>query len=194
MTLERLFSTGEWTTPPVAASLTEGVLRVTAAPESDAWRHTAYGFVHDSEHALLEPFGPEGSVEVSFRLDYAEQFDQAGVFVAASETEWIKAGVEISDGLPQAGAVVTHGFSDWSVAPVPEWAGRLITVRASRAGDGITIRIKADDEPFRLLRLAYFSPDAELRIGLFCCAPMRDDLTVEFTRYERGEKDAALHE
>jgi regulation of enolase protein 1 (concanavalin A-like superfamily) len=194
VTLESLLRTGEWTTPPVAAALTEGVLRVTAAPESDAWRHTAYGFVHDSEHALLEPFGPEGSVEVSFRLDYAEQFDQAGVFIAASETEWIKAGVEISDGLPQAGAVVTHGFSDWSVAPVPEWAGRIITVRASRAGDGITIRIRADDEPFRLLRLAHFSPDAELRIGLFCCAPMRDDLTVEFTRYERGEKDAALHE
>ena len=98
MTLESLFESGEWTTPPVAARLSDGVLRVTAAPESDAWRHTGYGFVHDTEHALLEPFGAEGSVEVSFRLDYAEQFDQAGVFIAASETEWIKAGVEISDG------------------------------------------------------------------------------------------------
>lgn len=194
MSLERLLRDGEWTTPPVAASLSDSVLRVTAAPESDAWRHTAYGFVHDTEHALVEPFAKETAIDVSFRLDFTTQFDQAGLFIVESESEWIKAGVEISDGLPQVGAVVTHGFSDWSVAPVPEWEGRLITVRASRSGDGITIRAKADDEPFRLVRLAYFAPDAQLRAGLHCAAPMRDDLTVQFTRYAQGEKDAALHD
>ena len=194
MSLERLFRDGEWTTPPTAAEFSDSILRVTAAPESDAWRHTAYGFVHDTEHALVEPFAQDTAIEVTFLLDYTTQFDQAGLFITASETEWIKAGVEISDGLPQVGAVVTHGFSDWSVAPVPEWAGRLITVRASRSGDGITIRAKADDEPFRLVRLAYFAPEAELRAGLLCAAPMHGDLTVQFTRYERGEKDAALHD
>src|SRR5690606_41566187 len=45
-------------------------------------------------------------------------------------------------------------YSDWSVAPVPGWAGRLVTVRASRAGDAVTVRARVDDEPFRLVRVA----------------------------------------
>lgn len=194
MSLESLLREGEWTNPPVAAALEASVLRITAAPHSDAWRHTSYGFVHDTEHALLEPFANETAIEVAFKLDFIEQFDQAGLFVAASASEWMKAGVEIADGLPQLGAVVTHGYSDWSVAPVAEWAGHVVTVRASRSGDGIAIRAKVGDEPFRLVRLAYFAPDAELRAGLFCAAPTRGDLTVEFTRYEHCEKDGALHE
>ena len=56
-------------------------------------------------------------------LDYDQQFDQAGVLVRASETAWVKAGVEISDGVAQVGAVVTHTTSDWSVAPVSSWSG-----------------------------------------------------------------------
>ncbi len=54
------WSAGHWTHPPVAADEDGDDLVVTAAEGSDAWRVTAYGFVHDSEHALLAPF-PEGS-------------------------------------------------------------------------------------------------------------------------------------
>ena len=61
-------------------------------------------------------------MEVSFRLDFSAQFDQAGAFVRVDERTWTKAGVEVSDGEAQLGAVVTREFSDWSVGPVPEWA------------------------------------------------------------------------
>ena len=43
----------------------------------------------------------------SFLLDYGQQFDQAGVFLRSTETTWIKAGVEVSDGVAQIGAVTT---------------------------------------------------------------------------------------
>ena len=125
---------GTWRNLPVRAVADGNCLQVTAAGQSDAWRHTSYGFVHDSAHALLAPLGAEGAMEVSFLLDYSEQFDQAGIFLHVSESVWIKAGVEVSDGMPQVGAVVTHEVSDWSVAPVPEWIGQEITVRLSRAG------------------------------------------------------------
>ena len=104
-------------------SATGSGLVVTAVEASDFWRTTAYGFVHDDGHALLRPFPIGEAIEVSFVLDYDQQFDQAGVLVRASESTWVKAGVEISDGVAQVGAVVTHGVSDWSVAPVPHWVG-----------------------------------------------------------------------
>lgn len=193
MSLTDLLRDGTWTTPPPSAVVVDDELHVTAVEGSDAWRHTAYGFVHDSAHALLQPL-PEGrAVEVAFHLDYREQFDQAGIFLRVSDTEWVKAGVEVSDGLPQVGAVVTHGRSDWSVAPVPEWAGKVVTVRVSRAGDAVTVRARVDGEAFRLVRVAHLDPEAEVAAGLYCCAPTRAGLTVRFTRYELTDPDTALH-
>lgn len=193
MSLRELVDTASWTHEPEAAVLDGDVLRVTAVEGSDAWRTTSYGFVHDSEHALVERIDGVFSVEVSFVLDYTEQFDQAGVFLRVDERNWIKAGVEVSDGTPQLGAVVTRDFSDWSVAPVPEWVGRVVTMRVSRDGDAVTVRAWADDEQPRLVRVAYLDPDAAVSAGLLCAAPTRAGLTVSFTGYRVGAPDEALH-
>ena len=45
--------------------------------------------------------------------------------------------VQEKGGIPVGGVKVTLGRPDWSVAPVPAWAGRRVTVRLSRAGDAI---------------------------------------------------------
>ncbi|GIG53885.1 DUF1349 domain-containing protein [Demequina activiva] len=193
MSLEELLRDGAWTTEPVRAAIDDGVLRVEAREGSDAWRVTSYDFIHDDAHALLAPLAAREAVEVSFLLDYSEQFDQAGVMIRVDERTWIKAGVEVSDGAPQVGAVVTRGVSDWSVAPVPEWVGREVTVRASRAGDAVTVRARVEDEPWRLVRVAPLDPTADARAGLFCCAPSRSGLTVTFTDHRRGEADGSLH-
>ncbi|MDO3702275.1 DUF1349 domain-containing protein [Micromonospora sp. C28SCA-DRY-2] len=188
------WSTGDWLNPPVRSTEEPGGdLVVEPAEGSDLWRHTSYGFVHDDAPALLAPFPAGSAVEVSFRLDYTEQFDQAGVLVRVDERTWVKAGVEVSDGQPQVGAVVTREFSDWSVAPVPEWVGREITVRASRVGDALTVRARAGGQPWRLVRLAPLTPEAAATAGPYCCAPTRAGLRVRFTGWRRGPADAALH-
>lgn len=187
------WSRGEWTHAP-ASEVTEGDdLLVEAVEGSDAWRVTSYGFVHDSEHALLAPLPREAAVEVDFVAGFERQFDQAGLFLRAAEDLWIKAGVEFADGVPQLGAVVTRGVSDWSVAPVPEWAGRTVTVRASRSGDAVTIRARVGPEAWRLVRVAPFPADVDAAAGPFCCAPTRAGLRVRFTRWSVGEPDAGLH-
>jgi regulation of enolase protein 1 (concanavalin A-like superfamily) len=187
------WKSGAWTALPVAAEESAGRLLVTAAEGSDAWRHTGYGFVHEDEHALLEDWDRGQAVEVSFIASFEAQFDQAGLMIRVDAEHWIKAGVEFADGAPQVGAVVTAGRSDWSVAPVPEWAGREVTVRASRLGDAVVIRARADDEPWRLVRLAPLDPDAQAQAGPYCCAPSRAGLTVAFTAWRLTEPDAALH-
>jgi regulation of enolase protein 1 (concanavalin A-like superfamily) len=189
----RAWTEGTWTAPPVAVDEDGPDLLVTAAEGSDAWRHTAYGFVHDDAHALLAPLDAPGAVEVTFDVDYDRQFDQAGLMVRADAERWVKAGVEFSDGVPQLGAVVTLGRSDWSVAPVPEWAGRRVTVRASRSGDAVTVRARVDDEPFRLVRVCPFPPEVPAGAGPYCCAPTRAGLVVRFRGWSTGPADAALH-
>lgn len=190
---EVAWSEGVWTTPPVHAEQRSDGLYVTAAEGSDAWRVTSYGFVHDSEHALLAPFPPDTAVEVTFRLAFAEQFDQAGVFVRVDDENWVKAGVEHSDGVDGLGAVVTRGMSDWSLAPVPDWDGRLVTIRVSRSGDALTVRARTDDTPWQLVRVAPLDPAASASAGPFCCAPSRSGLTVHFTSWRTGGADPSLH-
>ena len=184
---------GTWLNPPVATDRAGQDLVVTAVEGSDFWRTTAYGFVHDDGHALLRPCASGQAVEVSFRLDYDQQFDQAGVLVRADESTWIKAGVEISDGVAQVGAVVTHGVSDWSVAPVPTWINSVVTVRVSRGDDAVTVRAKGAEDGWRLVRVAPWPVDADTSAGPYCCAPTRSGLQVRFTGWTSGAADSELH-
>ncbi|MEO6714250.1 MAG: DUF1349 domain-containing protein [Mycobacteriales bacterium] len=188
------WDSGVWFNSPVSAVRDGDALVVTAAKGSDFWQQTSYGFRRDSGHALLSPFASGTAIEVSFVVDYTELYDQAGVVVRVDEATWVKAGVEISDGAPQLAAVVTmHGMSDWSTAPMPQWSGREVSIRASWAGDALTVRARADAEPWRMLRLAPFPPDATATAGPYCCAPERDGLSVRFTNWTSGTADTALH-
>jgi regulation of enolase protein 1 (concanavalin A-like superfamily) len=184
---------GRWLNTPAAVERAGQDLVVTAVEGSDFWRTTAYGFVHDDGHALLQPFPSGQAVEVSFLLDYDQQFDQAGVFIRASEMTWVKAGVEISDGIAQIGAVVTHGVSDWSVAPVPNWINSPVTVRVSRDDEAVIVRAKGGDDPWQLVRVAPWPDDAHTSAGPYCCSPTRSGLHVRFTSWMSGNADPALH-
>ena len=184
---------GTWTNEPEDVAVDENGLHVAAREGSDAWRITSYGFVHASEHALLAPLGPGSAMEVQFRPDFSGQFDQAGIFVKVDDESWTKAGVELTDGVLNLGAVVTHGASDWSLSPVPDWTGRLVTVRGSRSGNALTVRARIDDEPWRLVRVAPLDPHAAVTGGPFCCAPSRAGLSVHFTSWRSTPADTSLH-
>jgi regulation of enolase protein 1 (concanavalin A-like superfamily) len=187
------WSSGSWLNEPPGVTEADGALLVSAAEGSDLWRRTSYGFVHEDGHGLLRPFDTGTAVEVTFQVDYDTQFDQAGVLVWADAEHWVKAGVEVVDGTPQLGAVVTHEVSDWSAAPVPDWHGRTVTLRVSRAGDALTIRARPGGGPWQMVRLAPWPPSLAAAAGPYCCAPTRAGLQVRFTSWRAGPADDRLH-
>ncbi len=186
------WNAGSWTREPVSLSHDGAVFTVEAAAESDWWRTTSYGFIHDDGHALVKEFPNESSVEVTFVLNYTEQFDQAGIFITADNENWIKAGVEFCDGFPQVGAVVTQINSDWSVAPVAEWMNKEVTIRVSRSGDAVTVRAGINGD-LRLVRVAPLDPSRAWKAGPMFCAPTRAGLKVSFTKWSEGPADSDLH-
>jgi hypothetical protein len=188
------WTAGTWTREPDDAAIDGSELLVTAAQGSDAWLATAYGHSRDSAHALLAAFTQDSALEVTFTADCSEEFDQAGLFVRRDEATWIKAGVEFADGALQAGAVVTHGRSDWSSGLFWGEGDQTVTVRASRTGDAITIRMRAGEGNFRLVRVAPMDPEAALTAGPYLCAPSRSGFTVRFHRWEITAPDESLHE
>ena len=186
------WSQGVWLNPPAEAVQENSQLKVTAIHESDFWRNTSYGFVHDSGHALLTDFPANSSMEVTFILDYSGQFDQAGIIVHSDSQHWIKAGVESADGLPQVGAVVTLINSDWSLAPVADWFGKEVTVRASRTTDALTIRARCGEDD-QLIRLAPIDSSISWSAGPHCASPVSRSLDATFIRWTHGDADLTLH-
>jgi hypothetical protein len=186
------WSQGHWLNQPLNVLQEGSELKVSTVHESDFWRNTSYGFVHDSGHALLTDFPANSSMEVTFLLDYVGQFDQAGIIVHSDSQHWIKAGVESADGRPQVGAVVTSINSDWSLAPVPQWFGKEVTVRASRTTDALTIRARCGDDD-QLIRLAPIDASLSWRGGPHCASPISESLEITFTRWTHGEADLTLH-
>ncbi|MFB7940145.1 DUF1349 domain-containing protein [Streptomyces sp. NPDC056049] len=183
----------EWLNPPLRTETDDGELVVTTRDRSDFWRTTGYGFVKDDGHALLAEFPVGSAMEVTFVAEFDTLYDQAGLMVRVDEGTWIKAGVEMTDGVPHVGAVVTSGKSDWSLSPVPAWHGRRVTLRASRAGDAVTVRARCEDGAWQMVRLTPLAPDADALAGPFCCSPQREGLRVRFTRFALGPADASLH-
>ena len=183
---------GEWLNPPVSTTVDSAGFHVTTALKSDFWRETSYGFIHDTGHALLNEFPQDSAIELSWILNYTEQFDQAGLFIYSDESHWIKAGIEFADGAPQLGAVVTDEKSDWSVAPVSDWMGREVHLRISRSGDALTIRAKVDDD-WKLVRLTPLDPARNWRAGLHAASPTRAGLVATFTSLKTGPADKQLH-
>lgn len=184
---------GTWTHAPESVSTLDDALVVTAKEGSDAWLRTAYGFVHDSAHALLTPLGVGEAMEVTFRTAWEGQFDQAGVFVRVDDERWVKSGIEFADGHLGLGAVVTNERSDWSVGYVDDWHDQDITVRVSRWADALIVRARADAGEWRLVRVAPFDEGAIAEAGPFLAAPTRSGLTVRFLRWERTAADTTLH-
>ena len=183
---------GDWINRPSSTEIIGGNLSVCAVHESDFWRNTSYGFVHDSGHALLVDFPDQSAMEVTFLLDFSGQFDQAGIIIHSDSEHWIKSGVETVDGIPQVGAVVTAKNSDWSLAPVPHWAGKEVTIRASRSGNAVTFRGRCNGDD-QLIRVAPINPDLPWKAGLHCASPISNILDVVFTKWVTTEADANLH-
>lgn len=142
------WSAGTWWTAPKMAREDGPRLIVAAIEGSDFWEKTLYGFQHSSGHALLAPWQSNVAVEVSFSLrGFAELYDQAGLMLWQGLRQWIKAGVELNDGVLHVGAVVTSEISDWSLAPVPDWVDATVTVRASYVKGAVIIRASANGGP-----------------------------------------------
>src|SRR3954464_15282025 len=107
-----------WLNDPPQGSDEDGVIRVRTGLKTDFWRRTFYGYVTDNGHFYHRPVTGDFTAEVVVSAGHATLFDQAGLMLRASESTWLKSGLEVTSGSVQLSTVLTGGFSDLSVAPV----------------------------------------------------------------------------
>ena len=175
-----------WLNPPLHHVFGDGMVHVRTAKETDFWRETFYGFWRDNGHFLYQPVEGDFSAEVTVKGDYKVLYDQAGLMLRLSETHWIKAGVEYTDGLAYFSVVVTNDTSDWSLVAIAAGADG-VRIRLTRHAEAIRVQyLDSTDGHWKPVRLAYFPISKSVDVGMMCCSPQREGFEVTFSGFTVG--------
>ena len=176
-----------WRNQPPRWSADQRNLRLWTAHGTDFWQHTHYGFVHDNGHFLGFPAQQDFTAQVRVRGAYSALYDQAGLMLRADSGHWIKAGVEFV-GQQQLSAVVTRGFSDWSVCPVG--TPTFFDLKLIRRAEAVSIHSRLPDAEWSLLRLAYLPPELVVSVGIYACSPQGGGFEVVFSDFALGPAES----
>ena len=189
-----MFEHCSWLNEPRDWDLRGGVLNVTTDANTDFWRETHYGFTRDSGHFFQFPTAGDFTAELRVAARYSELYDQAGIMVRIDEANWVKAGVEMSDGKAWLSSVLTLGRSDWATG-VFEGDPSDFRLRATVKSGVLRLQVSADGRLWRLARLSPF-PRAECyAVGPMCCTPERAGLRVRFSEFTVGAAlERGLHD
>jgi regulation of enolase protein 1 (concanavalin A-like superfamily) len=177
-----MFESASWLNRPAQFEVSEDKLTIWTNEKTDFWRETHYGFIRDSGHAYGVDVSGDFTAQVRVNGCFEAQYDQAGILVRADAQNWVKAGVELSDGVLTISSVLTVGSSDWAVgASLP--TGEF-WIRATVKSRVLLLQYSEDGNRWSLIRLAPFPFDGPLFVGPMCCSPQRAKLIVEFDRFE----------
>ncbi len=176
-----------WMNKPAQWGWTGDRLDVTTSANTDFWSRTFYGFTRASGHFLHRDTASDFSASVTVTADYQALYDQAGLMLWADPDNWLKAGIEYTDGAMHVSTVVTRdGYSDWSQQPIADSARDGIALRITRHAEALRVQYRLPGEAWRMIRLAMLPMGETVQIGMMCCTPERAGLEVRFENFEVG--------
>lgn len=179
----------EWFNPPRQWRADGGAITVTTSPKTDFWRTTHYGFIRDDGHFYYQDVTGNFTLKAKISGAYRDLYDQAGLMIRIDESNWMKCGVELVEGVQQASAVVTREYSDWSVIPLSSNPAS-IWFNVKRSGDALEVFYSLNGTNYTMLRLAYFPPVATVKAGLMCASPTGSGFEVAFEDVELSAASA----
>ena len=180
-----MFTQGSWLNQPKTWSVDGAQLRVTTDANTDFWRKTSYGFIRDSGHFFGTDIDGDFTAQLHVAAPYSALYDQAGMMVRIDEQNWIKCGVEFSDGQLLLSTVLTLDKSDWAVSIAPAMPDGF-WLRVTIEKGVIRVQYSTDGRRWPLLRLAPFPEAARYLVGPMCCTPERAGLEVAFSHFTVG--------
>lgn len=181
-----MFEDFRWLNEPPHWKSSNDRLSLTSGDKTDFWQETFYGFHRDDGHAFLRSVEGDFTIEATIIGKYQELYDQAGVMLRLDERNWIKTGIEFTDGLMHFSVVVTRGVSDWSVIPLPYASpSDEVKVRVTRHGTAVRVQYSIAGQAWQMARLAPFS-DAPINTGVMACSPQRAGFEAQFRNVAIG--------
>jgi regulation of enolase protein 1 (concanavalin A-like superfamily) len=179
------FQEGAWLNEPKQWSSNRDELNVTTDANTDFWRETYYAFVHDNGHFLGTLVKGDFTAQMNFRAVYSTLYDQAGLMVRIDERNWLKTGIEYTDGKHALSTVVTVEKSDWSVGELPGNCEDVM-LRLTISNGFVRIQASTDGKHWPLFRVFPFPKREEYLVGPMCCSPKRAGFKAQFSKFLLG--------
>lgn len=177
-----------WRNQPPSYENRAGTLVVRTGKATDYWNNTFYGFKHADGHFLATEVSGDFSYEVTFSAHYRHLYDQAGAMLFVDGENWLKCGVEFTDGAMHFSVVVTRDDqSDWSVLKLDRPVESSVTLRLTRHAEALRVQLREPNGNWQLVRLCYLRMGDVVEVGPMACSPTGEGLEVSFTRQELGE-------
>jgi regulation of enolase protein 1 (concanavalin A-like superfamily) len=173
-----------WRNEPPEWRAEGDTLTMKTGRETDFWNATFYGFVRHNGHFLPHPAEGDFSASVRFSAEWGALYDQAGLMVRVDVANWMKTGIEFTDGQAHFSVVVTRdGWSDWSVLALPEAGIAGIEVRVTRHAEALRVEFRLPEGDWRLARLCHLNMDDTVEVGPMACSPQGEGLEVRFSGF-----------
>ena len=178
----------KWLNEPQSWFQTESGIKITSMPQTDFWRLTHDGGIRHNGHFCYEIAPGNFTLQSTIRAHYRDQYDQSGLMLRVSDTVWIKCGIELVDGQPQASSVVTKHHSDWAMSPIVNIANIAnagsVTFRIQRTDELIEISFGEHASDLSLMRQTSLRTTGPIQAGLMTASPKGDGFTTDFLDWE----------
>jgi regulation of enolase protein 1 (concanavalin A-like superfamily) len=172
----------QWTNKPPVWREDGDDIFVQSAGQTDFWRITHDGGVRDNGHFFHCQVSGDFDARVQVFGQYQDQYDQAGLMVRIDESNWLKCGIELKDGVQYASTVVTRGWSDWSVIRLPK--PESIWLEIHRRDQTFEVRYSLDNDRYQLMRQSYLPVKDTAQVGLMIASPIGDGFEAVFRGYD----------
>ena len=174
-----LFPQMKWFNEPASAKQSGEQLTVVTRAKTDFWRKTFYGYSTNNGHFFYLPVSGDFTFQAKVAGQYKDLYDQAGLMARMDDSNWLKCGLELVDGIGHASVVVTRDYSDWSTVrdvttTSPVW-WRLV-----RKGASLEVLYSLDGNAYTSVRLGYLPLQTSLDIGVMSASPEGQGLRATF--------------
>ncbi len=168
----------QWLNEPNVWQVEGKRITVKSEPRTDFWRKTHNGLVQDNGHFYFQEVSGDFTIEVKLSGEFTDLYDQAGLMVRLDAENWIKCGIEFVNGGQLLSAVITRGWSDWSVQPLDQPANVWLRL-TGRAGT-LEAAYSLDGRDYRLYRQGFLSQASPLQAGIMIASPTGEGFTARF--------------
>jgi uncharacterized protein len=172
------FAHCRWLNTPSVWRIEDENLWVVTDAKTDFWRRTHYGFTRDNGHFFAREVVGDFTAQIRVQARYEGLYDQAGIMIRIDQRNWIKAGIEWSDGQALLSSVLTIEQSDWAASaygenPTEFW------IRSTVKDNVLRYRFRRTAVNGRYCVLPPFPVQRHIALGQ--CVALRSDRVWECT-------------
>lgn len=177
----------KWINRPQEFDVNDSKVSFHVLPKTDFWQVTHYGFSRTDGNCLTFESEDDLEFKVRVKMNYSNEFDQAGIIVYIDENNFAKLCIEnqLNCSNKLGSVVVKNKRSDWATQNISDLD--FIYYKLSKRGINYLFEYSLDDKEYIQVRLFDIESNIKPSIGVFGASPLGDGFKAEFSMIKKDK-------